>query len=287
MAATVFLVFMMIMFLSFIIYYSCESTVSSCRTSFRKCRHSIHRTLFGGRGRELWNQHTEAVVQRDAAAARDGSAALLGVSATDDPLEISLASLVGLDVLKEEIRALRRSLVVDRQRRKVTGAARGKGFQGAPHMIFMGSPGTGKTESARLIAKLLKELRYVDGPLIEVQRADLVAGFVGQTALKTREVVNRAKGGVLFIDEAYTLTRRGQNSDFGVEAVEEIMKDLTSGQSPVTQKRHASLRPFSRGFSQPLPNLFRTSIDPCIPALRSRSPLQATPSLSSLDILVR
>ena len=95
---------------------------------------------------------------------------------------------VGLDVLKEEIRALRRSLVVDRQRRKVTGAARSKGFQGAPHMIFMGSPGTGKTESARLIAKLLKELRYVDGPLIEVQRADLVAGFVGQTALKTREV---------------------------------------------------------------------------------------------------
>uniref|UniRef100_A0A7S2FR53 ATPase AAA-type core domain-containing protein n=1 Tax=Florenciella parvula TaxID=236787 RepID=A0A7S2FR53_9STRA len=200
-AGTIFLVVMLLMFLCFTCYYSCTGTVSACRTSFRKCRHSIHRTLFGARGRELWNQHTEAVVQRDAAAARDGSAALLGVSAADDPLEMSLAALVGLDTLKEEIRALRRSLVVDRQRRKVTGAARSKGFQGAPHMIFMGSPGTGKTQSARLIAKLLKELRYVDGPLIEVQRADLVAGFVGQTALKTREVVNRAKGGVLFIGE--------------------------------------------------------------------------------------
>ena len=102
----------------------------------------------------------------------------------------------------------------------------------APHMVFRGSPGTGKTHAARLIAQLLKELGYVHGDIVEVQRADLVAGYVGQTALKTRAVINRAKGGVLFVDEAYALTPGSSASsgrDFGAEAVQELMRDLTSG----------------------------------------------------------
>ena len=90
----------------------------------------------------------------------------------------------------------------------------------APHLVFKGSPGTGKTHAARLIANLLRELGYVQGSLVEVQRADLVAGYVGQTALKTRRVINRAKGGVLFVDEAYSLVEGdgGKSSDFGRRA---------------------------------------------------------------------
>lgn len=85
--------------------------------------------------------------------------------------------------------------------------------------------------AARLIARLLKELGYVHGDIVEVQRADLVAGYVGQTALKTRAVINMAKGGVLFVDEAYALAPRGAGAgrDFGAEAVQELMRDLTTG----------------------------------------------------------
>lgn len=85
--------------------------------------------------------------------------------------------------------------------------------------------------AARLIARLLKELGFVHGDIVEVQRADLVAGYVGQTALKTRAVINMAKGGVLFVDEAYALAPRGAGvgRDFGAEAVQELMRDLTTG----------------------------------------------------------
>ena len=95
---------------------------------------------------------------------------------------------------------MRRSLVVDRQRKVLMGGAGAKtlrhGQVTAPHLVFMGSPGTGKTHAARLVATLLRELGYVDGNIVEVQRADLVAGYVGQTALKTRDVINKAKGGM-------------------------------------------------------------------------------------------
>uniref|UniRef100_A0A7S3JV70 AAA+ ATPase domain-containing protein n=1 Tax=Aureoumbra lagunensis TaxID=44058 RepID=A0A7S3JV70_9STRA len=162
----------------------------------------------------------------------------------DDPLEAQLDMLVGLEPLKEEIRALRRSLVVEQQRRRILLGTDNKNRRNnkprsnnvirghAPHFIFRGSPGTGKTLCARLLSRLLKELGYVHGDIVEVQRADLVAGYVGQTALKTRAVINRAKGGVLFIDEAYSLAPRGAGGagrDFGAEAVQEIMRDLTSG----------------------------------------------------------
>lgn len=200
-----------------------------CRQSFW---FPLRRLCCDGERKRLWGLHKDAVIRSDAVAA---SPPLIEMAANgdppfldDDPLEDQLDTLVGLEPLKDEIRALRRTLVVEQQRRKVVG---GKGEQAkAPHMVFRGSPGTGKTHAARLIARLLKELGYVHGDIVEVQRADLVAGYVGQTALKTRAVINKAKNGVLFVDEAYALAPRGgQARDFGAEAVQELMRDLTSG----------------------------------------------------------
>ena len=95
-------------------------------------------------------------------------------------------------------------------------------------MVFS-NPGCGKTSIARLLAKLLYDLGAVSGPkFIEVQRTDLVGSHIGTTGPKTRAKIDEAKGGILFIDEAYRLTSTSEK-DFGTEALEEIMSDMTTG----------------------------------------------------------
>lgn len=137
-----------------------------------------------------------------------------------DELLEELNGLIGLENIKTEVRELMSLARIDSMRRE-------KGLPTTDislHMVFKGNPGTGKTMVARLISKMLKSLNVISkGQLIETDRAGLVAGFVGQTAQKTSEVVERAKGGVLFIDEAYTLSYKSEN-DYGREAIDTLLK---------------------------------------------------------------
>ncbi len=94
------------------------------------------------------------------------------------------------------------------------------------HMMFNGNPGTGKTTVARILGRLFKEMGVIEkGHLIEAERADLVGEYIGHTAQKTREQVRRALGGILFIDEAYSLARGGEK-DFGKEAIDTLVKSM-------------------------------------------------------------
>ena len=132
-----------------------------------------------------------------------------------------LDGLVGLQRVKADVRQLINFLKVQKMRDE-------KGMLPVPisrHLVFYGNPGTGKTTIARLLAQVYRSLQILSrGHLIESDRGDLVAGYVGQTALKVKEVVRQALGGVLFIDEAYALNSEGRGNDFGQEAVETLLK---------------------------------------------------------------
>ncbi|MBO0701293.1 MAG: AAA family ATPase [Candidatus Dormibacteraeota bacterium] len=139
-----------------------------------------------------------------------------------DELLKQLNDMVGLDGVKREVTDLTHLIAVSEQRRQM--GLQDHGF--SRHLIFSGAPGTGKTTVARLYGQILQALGVLSqGQLVEVSRNDLVAGYVGQTAQKTHEVFDRARGGVLFIDEAYALAQGGgMGPDFGQEAIDTLVK---------------------------------------------------------------
>ncbi|MEJ1169008.1 CbbX protein [Variovorax sp. CCNWLW235] len=141
-----------------------------------------------------------------------------GVKALLDQLD---AELVGLAPVKGRIRDIAALLLIDKLRQE-------QGLQSQPpslHMSFTGNPGTGKTTVAMRMAEVLKQLGYVrKGHLVAVTRDDLVGQFIGHTAPKTKEVIKKAMGGVLFIDEAYYLYRPENERDYGQESIEILLQ---------------------------------------------------------------
>jgi stage V sporulation protein K len=181
-----------------------------------------------------------------------------------------LDKMVGLDNVKELVFEIYALLRIAGMRAEVGLMANTQVY----HMVFKGNPGTGKTTVARIIAKLLQTMGVLTkGHLIEVERADLVGEYIGHTALKTRELVKKALGGVLFIDEAYSLARGGEK-DFGKEAIDTLVKAMED------HKNQFIL--ILAGYSEEMDLFLQTN-----PGLPSRFPIQLEFPDYSVEQLMR
>jgi SpoVK/Ycf46/Vps4 family AAA+-type ATPase len=161
--------------------------------------------------------------QPPAAAARDRPAADSLPEITVDEAMAELDAMIGLTAVKDQVRSIAASIEAAR-RRALAGYGAEKPMQ---HFVFLGPPGTGKTAVARIIAKIFYAFGLLETPaVVEAHRADLVGEYLGATAIKTNELIDSALGGVLFIDEAYSLVNEGdgQGDRFGNEAVQTLLK---------------------------------------------------------------
>lgn len=176
----------------------------------------------------------------------------------DEDAHDKLNKLIGIKKVKQQIDEFVSIAELNKKRRE----------QGQPnqnftlHSLFLGNPGTGKTTVARILGDLLYQKSIIkDNKFVEVSRSDLVAGYVGQTAIKTREVLKSALGGVLFIDEAYSLSQGGSN-DFGSEAIDEILKFMEDNRDNIVivlagySKEMSEFLRSNSGLESRIPNRF-------------------------------
>lgn len=152
---------------------------------------------------------------------------LSGEHAILNEIETEMSALVGMEEIKKMMKEVYAWIYINKKREE----AGLKPGQQVLHMMFKGNPGTGKTTVARLIGKLFLKMEVLPkGHLIEAERADLVGEYIGHTAQKTRDLIKKASGGILFVDEAYSLGRGGEK-DFGKEAIDTLVKHMEDKQN--------------------------------------------------------
>ena len=165
-----------------------------------------------------------------------------------------LNNLIGLKNVKSKVN----DLIIYQKVQKMRQKEGLNTVKSTLHLSFTGNPGTGKTTVARIIGRIYKQLGLLSkGHFIEVSRTDLIAGYQGQTALKVKNVIEKAKGGVLFIDEAYSITENEQSDSYGRECITELTKALEDYRNDLVV--------IVAGYSEPMKNFFSSN-----PGLKSR-----------------
>lgn len=171
-----------------------------------------------------------------------------------EELLAELNSFVGLEKVKAKIN----ELIAFHKCQILREQVHLKNVKGTLHMAFIGNPGTGKTSVARIVGRMYKELGLLSkGHFIEVSRTDLIAGYQGQTALKVKKVIENARGGVLFIDEAYSITENSNSDSYGRECLTELTKAL--------EDYRDDLVVIVAGYKEPMEQFFESN-----PGLKSR-----------------